>query len=81
MSFEEFHKMLKELYSLASESLPEFSVLKEFFNHIDIRSDGILDFQEFTQTFRNYNPPSLLMGTTPIVPDKARLNATQKALN
>ena len=48
MSFEEFHKMMKDLYAQASEPLPEFALLKEFFDHIDIRKDGTLDFQEFT---------------------------------
>jgi hypothetical protein len=57
--------MLKELYSLANESLPELSILKELFEHIDVRRDGLLDFQEFTQNFRNCNPPSLLMGNIP----------------
>lgn len=45
MSLEEFHKMLKELYKLASESIPEYSQLKELFDHIDIRQDNQLDFQ------------------------------------
>jgi Ca2+-binding EF-hand superfamily protein len=66
MNFEEFHKMLRELYTQASEELPEFSIIKELFEHIDVRHDGLLDFQEFTQNFRNCKPPSLLMGTIPI---------------
>lgn len=57
--------MLKELYTNASESLPEFQVLQDIFEFIDIRKDGHLDFQEFTQVFRNCNPPNFLMGTTP----------------
>lgn len=65
MNFEEFHKMIKELYTLANESLPELSLIKEIFEHIDVRRDGQLDFQEYTQIFRNCNPPSLLMGTVP----------------
>jgi hypothetical protein len=65
MSFEEFHKMVRNLYEQASESLPEFSNIRELFDHIDIRRDKYLDFQEFTQTFRNCDPPSLLMGTVP----------------
>lgn len=31
MNFEEFHKMLKDLYSQASEPLPELAILKEIF--------------------------------------------------
>lgn len=40
------------------------------FNFIDIRKDNQLDFQEFTQVFRNCNPPNLLMGTTPAPSDQ-----------
>ena len=69
MSFEEFHKMLKNLYEQACEPLPEFSVIREIFDHIDIRRDNQIDFQEFTQTFRGCNPPSLLMGTVPATVD------------
>ena len=65
MDFQEFHMMLKDLYTQASEPLPELAVLKEIFSHIDIRRDSQLDFQEFTQTFRNCSPPSLVMGTVP----------------
>ena len=65
LSFEEFFKMMKELYSQASEPLPEYQQLEDIFTLIDIRKDHQLDFQEFTQVFRNCNPPNLLMGTTP----------------
>lgn len=65
MNFEEFHKMVRDLYHQGSEPLPELAILKEIFEHIDIRKDNQLDFQEFTQTFRNCTPPSLLMGTVP----------------
>ena len=71
MNFEEFHKMLKDVYSQANQALPELSLLKETFEQIDVRRDGILDFQEWTQTFRNCKPPSLLMGT---VPAQTKLN-------
>ena len=65
LSFEEFHKMLKEIYAQASEALPQYQQLEDLFNFIDIRKDNQLDFQEFTQVFRSCNPPNLLMGTTP----------------
>ena len=70
LSFEEFHKMMKELYQQASETLPEFQQLEDIFRFIDIRKDSQLDFQEFTQVFRNCNPPNLLMGTTPAPSDQ-----------
>ena len=57
--------MVRELYHKAAEPLPELAIIKEFFEHIDVRKDGQLDFQEFAQIFRIYRPPSLIMGTVP----------------
>lgn len=37
--------MLKELYSQASEPLPEFQQISDLFTFIDIRNDKQLDFQ------------------------------------
>ena len=63
MSFEQFYKMLTDLYALCNDSLPQFSIIKEMFDFIDIRGDNKLDYQEWVQTFRNYKPPSLIQGT------------------
>jgi Ca2+-binding EF-hand superfamily protein len=57
--------MVEKLYGQADEKLPEFQQIKEMFSYIDVRKDDHIDFQEFTQIFRNCKPPSLLMGTTP----------------
>ena len=62
--------MLRSLYEQAAEALPEFAQLQDLFNYIDLRKDGQIDFQEWTQVFRNCAPPSLLMGTTPAPSDK-----------
>lgn len=70
MNFEEFYKMIQQLYTQASQNLPEYQQLEDIFQFIDIRKDGQLDFQEFTQVFRGCNPPNLLMGTTPAPADK-----------
>ena len=45
MNFEEFNKMLRDLYHQASEPLPELALIKELYDHIDIRRDNQLDFQ------------------------------------
>lgn len=50
--------------------MPELQMIKELFGYIDVRKDDQIDFQEFTQTFRNCNPPSLLMGTKPVEEQK-----------
>jgi Ca2+-binding EF-hand superfamily protein len=57
--------MVESLYHQASEPLLEFQLIKELFEYIDVRKDDQIDFQEFTQIFRNCTPPSLLMGTKP----------------
>jgi Ca2+-binding EF-hand superfamily protein len=62
--------MIKQLYVQAAENLPEYQQLEDLFKFIDIRKDGQLDFQEFTQAFRSCNPPNLLMGTTPAPSDQ-----------
>ena len=62
--------MIKELYSQASEKLPEYQQIEDLFRFIDIRRDNQIDFQEFTQVFRTCTPPSLLMGTTPAPTDQ-----------
>ena len=62
--------MMRSLYDQASQPLPEFAQLDDLFQYIDLRKDGQLDFQEWTQVFRNCAPPSLLMGTTPAPSDR-----------
>ena len=63
MNFEEFQNMVRELYRLANEPLPEYAIIKELFEFIDVRKDQRLDYQEWVQTFRNHNPPSQIQGT------------------
>ena len=61
--------MIRELYNQASEEVPHYQHLEDLFKFIDIRKDGHIDFQEWTQMFRTCEPPSLLMGTTPAPAD------------
>lgn len=63
MSFEEFYNLFKDIFVLSNQALPQFSIIKEMFDFIDVRNDGKLDYQEWVQTFRNYNPPHLIQGT------------------
>jgi hypothetical protein len=57
--------MLKQLYVQAEEAFPEYQQVTDLFDYVDLRKDQQIDFQEFTQVFRNCRPPNLLMGTTP----------------
>lgn len=51
------------MFRLSNQTLPQYSIIKEIFDFIDVRNDGKLDYQEWVQTFRNYNPPHLIQGT------------------
>lgn len=44
--------MLKKLSLLSSEEEPSFSTMKDLFDFIDIRKDGVVDLHEWMQTFR-----------------------------
>ena len=61
--------MMRELYKQGNEECPHYQHLEDLFKYIDIRKDGQIDFQEWTQMFRTCEPPSLLMGTTPAPSD------------
>lgn len=39
LNFEEFYKMISKIYEQASEKLPEFQIIKEIFDYIDVRKD------------------------------------------
>jgi hypothetical protein len=45
MNFEEFYTMVKTLYSVSTEALPEYAIIREFFDFIDVRKDQRLDYQ------------------------------------
>ena len=57
--------MLKQLFNQGQKEMPHFQQLEDLFKFIDVRRDGNIDFQEWTQMFRTCSPPNLLMGTTP----------------
>ena len=43
--------MVMKLYELANDKCPAYPVIKDLFDTIDIRKDGILDINEWQQTF------------------------------
>ena len=52
LRFQNFSDLLKKLSELNKEPLPSFSVLKDLFDIIDIRKDGVLDMREWLNTFK-----------------------------
>lgn len=52
MTFEQFKKLINDLYQKTNEPLPTYDILRDLFQFIDLRKDGILDIHEWMQTFR-----------------------------
>ena len=40
------------LYIISKEEPPSFTIIKDLFDFIDIRKDGIIDLNEWMQTFK-----------------------------
>jgi len=44
--------MIIKLHQLAREEIPPFPIIKDLFDFLDIRKDGIIDMNEWMQSFR-----------------------------
>ena len=56
IDFDKFKKIVIDLYKRDSRSypLPPYSILKSMYDFIDIRKDGIIDFNEWSKTFGSF---------------------------
>ena len=65
MTFDQFNKFIIRLSMLARDPTPSFAIIKDIFDFIDIRRDGIIDLNEWMQTFRGVEvcllPPPILI--------------------
>ena len=52
MTYDQFTQMVTKLSQLAREDVPSFPLIKDMFDFIDIRRDGIIDQNEWMQSFR-----------------------------
>jgi Ca2+-binding EF-hand superfamily protein len=52
LDYPAFSGLVNKLYSLGGEPAPSFTVVKDLFELIDIRSDGVLDIKEWLNSFR-----------------------------
>ena len=61
MSFGEFECLVDKLSEQSCEKMvkPDFTVLKDMFDVIDIGRDGTLDYREWITTFQNLGMPSI----------------------
>jgi len=51
ITFADFSKLVVKAHELAGEKAPTYPVIKDLFDTIDIRKDGMLDLHEWQQTF------------------------------
>lgn len=51
IDFIQFASLVRRLCELSGDSLPPFSVIKDLFDAIDIRKDGVIDLREWMNSF------------------------------
>ena len=55
MDFDKFKNLISDMYSRDEMKMPSFTLIKNAFDEIDLRKDGILDINEWCKAFGNYN--------------------------
>jgi hypothetical protein len=68
LSYQDFSKMVLKLYELAGEKQISYPIIKDLFDTVDIRKDGIIDMNEWYQSFGNVTEGSsrLTIRATPL---------------
>ena len=51
LTYSEFSHLVVQLYKAASKEVPTYQVMKDLYDCIDVRKDGLLDKHEWNQTF------------------------------
>jgi len=51
MTYEEFNDFIMFIYNLSGEEQPAFSIIRDLFDFIDVKKDGVIDKDEWCQTF------------------------------
>lgn len=51
MTYQEFSNLVLKAHEVAGDRAPSYPVVKDLFDVIDIRKDGIIDLSEWQQTF------------------------------
>ena len=51
ITFADFSKLVTKAHELAGEKVPTYPIIKDLFDTIDVRKDGVLDLHEWQQTF------------------------------
>jgi len=51
MTFDKFRTFINKLFLKESKAPPNFSLIKNSFEFIDVRKDGVIDINEWLRTF------------------------------
>jgi hypothetical protein len=51
LTYQEFSRLVVKAHEVAGDRIPAYPVIKDLFDTIDIRKDGIIDLSEWQQTF------------------------------
>ena len=51
ITFADFSKLVNRVHELSGEKAPSYPAIKDLFDTIDIRKDGVIDLHEWQQTF------------------------------
>ena len=51
IDFQKFRKLIIDLYTKNEQELPNFTLIKNTFDFIDLRKDGIIDYNEWNKAF------------------------------
>ena len=55
IDFEQFKNIIYDMYYRNEQSIPNFTQIKTVFDACDLRKDGIIDINEWCNTFASYN--------------------------
>jgi hypothetical protein len=55
IDFDKFKNLIFNMYLQNEEKRPSFTLIKNAFDEIDLRKDGIIDMNEWSKAFGNYN--------------------------
>lgn len=64
----DFNSLVTKVHEVAHETCPTYLVVKDMFDAIDIRKDGVIDVHEWQQTFGRVadDPKKLEVGASPL---------------
>ena len=55
IDFQKYRNMLIDLYTKNEQEVPKYALIKNTFDYIDLRKDGIIDYSEWNKAFSMVN--------------------------